>query len=109
MILYSQLTAHTTLIAGTTPLPATPTGHHCANTHSPALVNTLVRLAKLHPPVAVAIAMKMRHESEKVFFDLMANAGFRESETLEFELPGDVNVGEEVVFLHVYRRRHGRG
>ena len=51
----------------------------------------------------VAIAMKMRHDSEKVFFDLMAEAGFNETATLEWPLPGDLEPGEEKVYLHVYR------
>ncbi|CAO2648989.1 Nn.00g099380.m01.CDS01 [Neocucurbitaria sp. VM-36] len=69
---------------------------------SPALVNTLVRLARISPKVVVAIAMKMRHSSEKVFFALMAAAGFHETKTLAYSLPGDVEVGEEIVYLHVY-------
>ena len=51
----------------------------------------------------VAIAMKMRHDSEKVFFDLMAKAGFNETALLEWSLPGDIGAGEEMVYLHVYR------
>lgn len=46
--------------------------------------------------------MKMRHTSEEVFFDLMANAKFQKTTTLEYPLPGDVEIGEEVVYLHVY-------
>ena len=52
----------------------------------------------------IGIAMKMRHQSEDVFFDLMAAAGFRETSKLEFPLPGDVERGEEVVYLHVYSK-----
>lgn len=51
----------------------------------------------------VAIAMKMRHDSEKVFFDLMAEAGFNETALLEWPLPGDIEAGEEIVYMHVYR------
>tara|TARA_R110002003_G_scaffold97_35_gene8004 strand:- start:555 stop:713 length:159 start_codon:yes stop_codon:yes gene_type:complete len=47
--------------------------------------------------------MKMRHSSEEVFFDLMTEAGFQETAKVGFPLPGDVEVGEEVVYLHVYR------
>jgi hypothetical protein len=47
--------------------------------------------------------MKMRHSSERVFFTLMADAGFRETADLAYELPGDVRVGEETVHVHVYR------
>ncbi|RMZ74188.1 UPF0665 family [Pyrenophora seminiperda CCB06] len=57
-----------------------------------------------HPNVIVAIAMKMRHSSEQVFFGLMQAAGFTETAKLEFPLPGDIQVGEETVYLHVYRR-----
>lgn len=70
---------------------------------SPALVNTLSRLAAKHSKLTVAIAMKMRHDSERVFFDLMDDAGFAETALLEWPLPGDVELGEEKVFLHVYR------
>ncbi|KAF1942708.1 hypothetical protein EJ02DRAFT_401910 [Clathrospora elynae] len=70
---------------------------------SPALVNTLTRLARMSPKVIVAIAMKMRHSSEEVFFHLMSTAGFRETTKLEYPLPGDVEVGEETVYLHVYK------
>jgi hypothetical protein len=46
--------------------------------------------------------MKMRHSSEEIFFDLMSAAGFQETTKLDFPLPGDVELGEEVVHLHVY-------
>lgn len=49
--------------------------------------------------------MKMRHSSEEVFFELMATAGFQETVKLHYPLPGDVEVGEEVVNLHVYQIR----
>lgn len=74
----------------------------CA-TPSPALVHTLRRLADLNSKITVAIAMKMRHASERVFFELMQDAGFAETALLEWALPGDVRVGEERVLLHVYR------
>jgi hypothetical protein len=70
---------------------------------SPALVKTLVRLAKVSSEVKIAIAMKMRHSSEEIFFDLMTAAGFQETTTLEYPLPGDAEVGEETVYLHVYQ------
>ncbi|KAF1914975.1 putative methyltransferase-domain-containing protein [Ampelomyces quisqualis] len=70
---------------------------------SPALVQTLKRLVNVSPEAVVAIAMKMRHASEEIFFDLMSEAGFLETTTLDFPLPGDIEAGEEVVYLHVYR------
>jgi hypothetical protein len=60
-------------------------------------------LAKISPEAKVAIAMKMRHSSEEIFFDLMARAGFEETAKLCYPLPGDNEVGEEVVYLHVYQ------
>ncbi|EUC44520.1 hypothetical protein COCMIDRAFT_6130 [Bipolaris oryzae ATCC 44560] len=69
---------------------------------SPALVSTLSRLAISNPAIVVAIAMKMRHSSEQVFFHLMAHAGFIETAKLDFLLPGDIDAGEEIVYLHVY-------
>ena len=47
--------------------------------------------------------MKMRHSSEAVFFSLMAEAGFHETAVLAWPLPGDGEMGEETVDLHVYR------
>ncbi|KAF3038806.1 hypothetical protein E8E12_005118 [Didymella heteroderae] len=69
----------------------------------PALVNTLRRLADINNTLVVGIAMKMRHDSERVFFDLMAEAGFKETALLEYPLPGDLALGEDTVYLHVYR------
>ena len=72
-------------------------------TRSPALVKTLRRLADANSNVTVAVAMKMRHASERVFFELMRDARFEETALLDWQLPGDVHVGEEKVHLHVYR------
>jgi hypothetical protein len=47
--------------------------------------------------------MKMRHSSEDIFFHLMAAAGFHETTKLEYPLPGDSEVGEEMVNLRVYQ------
>lgn len=65
-------------------------------------MNTLRRLADLNKKILVGIAMKMRHDSERVFFDLMTEAGFKETALLEYPLPGDVELGEDNVYLHVY-------
>ncbi|KAL5121944.1 hypothetical protein ACEQ8H_000160 [Pleosporales sp. CAS-2024a] len=70
---------------------------------SPALVKTLTRLAKASPKAVVAIAMKMRHSSEEIFFSLMSTAGFQETLLVSYPLPGDVEAGEEVVDVHVYQ------
>ncbi|KAF2015687.1 hypothetical protein BU24DRAFT_461921 [Aaosphaeria arxii CBS 175.79] len=71
---------------------------------SPALVNTISRISKQSPTLAVIIAMKFRHSSEEVFFDLMADAGFVKVAEHEIPLPGDEEPGEEDV--HVYLFRH---
>jgi hypothetical protein len=47
--------------------------------------------------------MKMRHSSEEVFFDLMAETGFHETMKLEYPLPGDIETGEETVYLYIYQ------
>jgi hypothetical protein len=77
------------------------------STISPALVDTLCRLANTSPDLKVAIAMKMRHSSEEVFFDLMVANGFKETAKFEYPLPGDTEVGEETVNLHVYQHNAG--
>ncbi|KAJ4300981.1 hypothetical protein N0V90_003070 [Kalmusia sp. IMI 367209] len=69
---------------------------------SPALVNTIRQVATLSPTVTVAIAMKKRHSSEDVFFDLMSEANFQTIDTIGFPLPGDERAGEERVELYIY-------
>lgn len=76
---------------------------------SPALVNTVHEIAKTSPHVTVAIAMKIRHSSEKVFFDLMRDAGFRTTNVMEFPLPGDENTGEETVHFYTFGYKGGSG
>jgi hypothetical protein len=46
--------------------------------------------------------MKVRHSSERVFFDLMGEAGFLVKNQISFPLPGDEETGEETVHLYVY-------
>ncbi|XPS79119.1 hypothetical protein M3J09_011106 [Ascochyta lentis] len=70
---------------------------------SPSLVRTLRALTTTSPDVVVAVAMKMRHESERVFFSLMQDAGFVETAVLQWEVPGDIKKGEERVHVHIYR------
>ena len=81
---------------------------HLTSALSPALVHTLSLVGRSSPDVVVAIAMKMRHASEQVFFDLMADAGFVSTAKLTFALPGDEEVGEESVDLHVYKSSSSR-
>jgi hypothetical protein len=85
---------------------ALPSPRHMRNkltpSRSPALVNTLHKIARASRHVKVAIAMKIRHSSERVFFDLMHDAGFRTTNTTEYPLPGDESTGEETVYLYTY-------
>ncbi|KAK8168015.1 putative methyltransferase-domain-containing protein [Phyllosticta citrichinensis] len=54
---------------------------------SPALVKTLLALVARSPKAIVVLAMKVRHESEAIFFDLMAKAGFLTATTAWQPLP----------------------
>lgn len=53
----------------------------------PALVKTLSALAKQSPDAVVVLATKVRHVSERVFFDMMSDTGFVELEQRSIELP----------------------
>jgi predicted nicotinamide N-methyase len=53
----------------------------------PDLVQTLGRIADGNPGVRVCVAMKIRHESEMVFFDLMEEKGFVVAEKGIVRLP----------------------
>ncbi|CAL5873742.1 uncharacterized protein PFLUO_LOCUS8024 [Penicillium psychrofluorescens] len=43
----------------------------------PALVSTLDRLVRISPGAIILVALKRRHDSETVFFDLMQSAAFQ--------------------------------
>lgn len=53
----------------------------------PALVRTLSALAAQSPAAVVILATKVRHFSERVFFDMISDAGFVELEQISIELP----------------------
>lgn len=53
----------------------------------PALGKTLSALAAQSPAAIVVLATKIRHFSERVFFDIMSDAGFVELEQRSIELP----------------------
>lgn len=53
----------------------------------PDLVQTLKRLAQGNDDILVALAMKVRHESEMVFFELMREKGFGVRENVRIPLP----------------------
>lgn len=63
---------------------------------SPALARTLAALAAQKAGAVVAVAMKRRHPSEEVFFELMAEANFALSAQLALALPSDGAGDEEV-------------
>ena len=74
---------------------------------SPALVHTMQRLARISPNIYVIVAMKIRHTSEDVFFDLMSKAKFQTKSKFEIELPGDDAAGEETVWVHLFVHQDG--
>jgi predicted nicotinamide N-methyase len=61
----------------------------------PELVKTLGELAR-GKEVYVLLAMKVRHESELVFFELMEKVGFEVREKLKIDLPVLGGEGESV-------------
>jgi hypothetical protein len=76
---------------------------HTDQFYSPAFVNTMHQIALRFPRVVVAVAMKRRHSSEDVFFNLMDNAKFRITNTIYFPLPGDQKASEEFIELYIYQ------
>lgn len=63
---------------------------------SPFLVQTLSSLQKKSPKAVILVAMKIRHSSEDIFFDLMKQALFIEAGHLKLQLPVIAGVGEKV-------------
>ncbi|RDI79948.1 hypothetical protein Vi05172_g10048 [Venturia inaequalis] len=63
---------------------------------SPALVRTLSALQKKSPKAVILVAMKIRHSSEDIFFDLMKQAMFIEASHMKIQLPVSDEVGEKV-------------
>lgn len=71
----------------------------------PDLVQTLSRLAEGNRDVVVLLAMKVRHESEMVFFDLMHESGFKMREKCKIPLPVLGGEGEEIeTFVFGYEK-----
>ena len=75
----------------------------------PGLVKTLSSVVRTSPDALIAVSLKVRHESEAIFYDLMADAGFIEAEHTAIPLPDRCrreNGQElEIVEVHVYSRR----
>jgi predicted nicotinamide N-methyase len=68
----------------------------------PVLVSALDRLVRTSPEAIILVALKRRHDSETVFFDLMRSAGFT-SEQEGIELPSQHGEVDEIEF-HCYSR-----
>ncbi|KAL4929953.1 protein N-lysine methyltransferase family protein [Aspergillus undulatus] len=70
----------------------------------PALVSVLGRLVQLSPGALILVALKRRHESENIFFDLMESAGLHDLHLHNIELPSQHEQRDEIE-LHCYGKR----
>lgn len=71
---------------------------------SPALVRTIRALVNRSPKAVVAVAMKIRHQDELIFFDLMKEKDLIIGGSVNLPLPGDTVDGEkEKAELHVFQ------
>lgn len=68
----------------------------------PDLVTTLLRLREVNTKVVVVVAMKVRHESEMVFFELMRRRGWVVRENCTLALPVLGSVGDEEIEIFVF-------
>ena len=75
----------------------------------PALVKTLSLVAKISPHVLIVVSLKVRHDTEAIFFDLMVDAEFFEAEHTVVPLPDQYRNGTrqdlEVVDVYIYNSR----
>lgn len=60
----------------------------------PGLVRTIARLSSSSPMVRILVAMKRRHDSEDIFFQLMHDANMHVLEETTIELPSQHSVAE---------------
>ncbi|KAL4869431.1 hypothetical protein BDV12DRAFT_208541 [Aspergillus spectabilis] len=67
----------------------------------PALVSVLSRLVRLSPHALILVALKRRHESESVFFELMQSAGLHDLYLHRMKLPSQHEQWDEIE-LHCY-------
>lgn len=72
----------------------------------PALVKTLTALIKRSPAALVVVSMKVRHDSEAMFHQLIAEFGFVEEGHSAIKMPdksrADIEQALEVVDIYVY-------
>ncbi|KAJ5675614.1 hypothetical protein N7462_008511 [Penicillium macrosclerotiorum] len=73
----------------------------------PTLVSVLDRLVRTSPDALVLVALKRRHESEVVFFDLMRNVAFEPLQAA-IELPASHEEVDQIE-LYCYRRTADQG
>lgn len=75
----------------------------------PALVKTLSAVAENSSDALILVSLKVRHDSEAIFFDLMASAEFVEAEHDAIPLPdrhrSETGQELEAVEIYVYRRQ----
>ena len=75
----------------------------------PGLVKTLSSIARSSPHAFVVISLKVRHDSEAIFFDLMTRADFIRAEHTAIPLPdrcrSETGQDLEVIEIYVYRSR----
>lgn len=72
---------------------------------SPDLVRTLSQIVERSPKVIVLVAMKVRHPSEAIFFELMSGAGFLVGSKTILSLPGDDETEREKVEVYVFHHK----
>ncbi|KAL4940674.1 hypothetical protein BDV06DRAFT_223888 [Aspergillus oleicola] len=70
----------------------------------PALVSVLSRLVRRSPRALILVALKRRHESESIFFDLMQSAGLHDLHLHNIEMPSEHEQVDEIE-LHCYGTR----
>ncbi|KAJ6017896.1 hypothetical protein N7451_001275 [Penicillium sp. IBT 35674x] len=70
----------------------------------PTLVSVLDRLVRTSPDALILVALKRRHESEAIFFDLMKDAAFIAQQTT-VPLPSQHDQSDTIE-LYCYRREH---
>ena len=76
----------------------------------PALVKTLSAVAENSFDTLIVVSLKVRHDSEAIFFDLMAGSDFVEVEHTAIPLPDQYRseTGQELEAVEVYVYRRGK-
>ena len=73
----------------------------------PALVGTLAALVERSPQALVAVSMKVRHDSEAIFHELIAKAGLKQCQHWDFEISDKQRAESwtplDIVHLYVYQ------